>query len=162
MSSSRRRGRALRRGRPIHWDGPQHHESNEGRSPVLALGPGRAGGLPARRGQSGLRSGSIGPRHSFTHRDDRQLSHESVKELGHRSAPNEEVDVISETFRQHRVLLSLPIVLAGLIAGFLVFTSRPSYVSTASLWVDTPTGQNSSVGSATQLAVSPWHKSKRW
>jgi uncharacterized protein involved in exopolysaccharide biosynthesis len=62
-----------------------------------------------------------------------------------------------ETFRQHRVLLSAPIVLAGLIAGLLVFTSRPSYVSTASLWVDNPPGQASSVGSAaaTQPASSP-------
>lgn len=53
------------------------------------------------------------------------------------------------------MLLSLPIVIAALIAGFLSFSSHPSYVSTASLWVDTPPGQNSSVGSAAQLAQSP-------
>ncbi len=59
-----------------------------------------------------------------------------------------------QTFRQHRLLLSAPIVVAVLIAGLLVLASPKSYQSTASLWVDTPATTDSSLGNL-NVAVTP-------
>ncbi len=59
-----------------------------------------------------------------------------------------------QTFRQHRLLLSAPIVVAVLIAAVFVLGSPKSYQSTASLWVDTPATTDSSLGNL-NLADTP-------
>src|SRR4051794_21891558 len=51
-----------------------------------------------------------------------------------------------ETFRRHRKLLCLPIVLGALAAGVFLFAGGKTYKSTASLWVDTAATAPSSVG----------------
>jgi len=60
-----------------------------------------------------------------------------------------------ETFRRHRLLLSLPMVLGMLIAGFLAVTGGKSYMSTASLWVDTPAATDSSLGNLNPALTPP-------
>lgn len=60
-----------------------------------------------------------------------------------------------QTFRQHRVLLSAPIVVAVLVAALLVLGSPKSYQSTASLWVDTPATTDSSLGSLSVADTPP-------
>jgi uncharacterized protein involved in exopolysaccharide biosynthesis len=56
-----------------------------------------------------------------------------------------------QTFRKHRILLSLPVILAVLMAGYIGFTKKPTYQSTAALWVDTPPPLPSSVGASTTV-----------
>lgn len=51
-----------------------------------------------------------------------------------------------ETYRRHRKLFAVPVVLGALAAGLMAFTSGGSYKSTASLWVDTAPPLASSVG----------------
>jgi uncharacterized protein involved in exopolysaccharide biosynthesis len=60
-----------------------------------------------------------------------------------------------QTFRRHRVLLSVPIVLAVLIAGGLTVMSPKSYMSTASLWVDNPATTDSSLGNLNPAITPP-------
>jgi uncharacterized protein involved in exopolysaccharide biosynthesis len=60
-----------------------------------------------------------------------------------------------QTFRRHRLLLSLPIVLAVLIAGALTVMSPKSYMSTASLWVDNPATTDSSLGNGNPALTPP-------
>lgn len=60
-----------------------------------------------------------------------------------------------ETFRRHRLVLSAPIVLAVLIAGYLVVSAPKKYVSATDIWVDTPASQTSSVGTLGASASSP-------
>ena len=60
-----------------------------------------------------------------------------------------------ETFRRHRRLLILPIVLAVFVAGWFVLGSPKSYQSTASLWVDTPASSDSSLGNANPAIIPP-------
>src|SRR3954471_19446894 len=63
-----------------------------------------------------------------------------------------------ETFRRHRKLLCLPVVLGGLAAAFFLFGTGKTYSSTASLWVDTTATAPSSVGDgsgSTPLAQPP-------
>lgn len=60
-----------------------------------------------------------------------------------------------QTFRQQRLLLSLPIVVAMLIAGALTVTSAKSYLSTASLWVDNPATTDSSLGNLNPAMTPP-------
>jgi uncharacterized protein involved in exopolysaccharide biosynthesis len=50
-----------------------------------------------------------------------------------------------ETFRRHRVLLSLPIVIATLIGAYMVISAPKAYMSTVSLWVDNPASSSSSI-----------------
>ena len=50
-----------------------------------------------------------------------------------------------ETFRRHRVLLSLPIVIATLIGAYMVISAPKAYMSTVSLWVDNPASSTSSI-----------------
>jgi hypothetical protein len=50
------------------------------------------------------------------------------------------------TFRRHRLLLSLPLVLGILGAAVIVATHKTDYTSTANLWVDTAPPNASSVG----------------
>ncbi len=60
------------------------------------------------------------------------------------------------TFRRHRVLLSLPLVLGVLGAAAFIGTHTTSYTSNASLWVDTAPPTPSSVGpGAAGLAQQP-------
>lgn len=60
------------------------------------------------------------------------------------------------TFRRHRKLLSVPMVLGVLVAAYFIFASSPSYLASASLWVDTAPPNASSVGASTlQLTVTP-------
>jgi uncharacterized protein involved in exopolysaccharide biosynthesis len=51
-----------------------------------------------------------------------------------------------QTFRRHRVLLSVPMVLAVLAAAYIIFTHQPTYQATTSLWIDTAPPVASSVG----------------
>jgi uncharacterized protein involved in exopolysaccharide biosynthesis len=60
-----------------------------------------------------------------------------------------------QTFRRHRLLLSVPIVLAVLIAGGLTVMSPKSYMSTASLWVDNPATTDSSLGNLNPAMTPP-------
>ena len=50
------------------------------------------------------------------------------------------------TFRRRRKLFLVPVVLGALAGAFFVFTSTPTYKSTASLWVDTAPPLASTVG----------------
>ena len=60
-----------------------------------------------------------------------------------------------QTFRRHRLLLSLPIVIAVLIAGVLTVMSPKSYMSSASLWVDNPATSDSSLGNLNPALTPP-------
>ena len=53
-----------------------------------------------------------------------------------------------ETYRRHRKLFFVPVILGALAAGFMAFTSGGSYQSTASLWIDTAPPLASSVGAS--------------
>jgi hypothetical protein len=60
-----------------------------------------------------------------------------------------------ETFRRHRRLLSLPIILAVFIAGWAVLGSPKSYLSTADLWVDNPASTATSLGNENPTVIPP-------
>ena len=60
-----------------------------------------------------------------------------------------------ETIRQHRLLLSLPIALAVLIAAWLVLSAPKSYVSQASLWIDNSGPVGSSLGNSNPAVTPP-------
>jgi hypothetical protein len=60
-----------------------------------------------------------------------------------------------QTFRRHRILLSLPILIAVVIAAGLSVTSPKSYESTASLWVDNPATTDSSLGNLNPSETPP-------
>jgi uncharacterized protein involved in exopolysaccharide biosynthesis len=60
-----------------------------------------------------------------------------------------------ETFRRHRKLFCLPIILGALVAGVLLFATQKSYKSTASLWVDTTPPAQSSIGAGSSALVQP-------
>lgn len=60
-----------------------------------------------------------------------------------------------QTFREHRKLLSLPVVLAVVIAAWFALGSPKSYESTASLWVDNPASLSSSLGNANPAVLPP-------
>jgi hypothetical protein len=60
-----------------------------------------------------------------------------------------------QTFRRHRLLLSLPVLIGVLIAGGLTFTSGKSYESSASLWVDNPATTDSSLGNLNPAMTPP-------
>lgn len=51
-----------------------------------------------------------------------------------------------ETYRRHRRLCFVPVVLGAVAAAFILFSSAHSYRSTASIWVDTAGSVASSVG----------------
>ena len=51
-----------------------------------------------------------------------------------------------ETYRRHRKLFFVPVILGALAAGFMAFTSGGSFKSSASLWIDTAPPLASSVG----------------
>jgi uncharacterized protein involved in exopolysaccharide biosynthesis len=60
-----------------------------------------------------------------------------------------------DTFRRHRKLFCLPIILGALVAGVFVFATQKSYKSTASLWVDTTPPAQSSIGAGSSALVQP-------
>jgi uncharacterized protein involved in exopolysaccharide biosynthesis len=60
-----------------------------------------------------------------------------------------------QTFREHRRLLSLPIVLAALVAAWAVLGSAKTYESTTSLWVDNPAPADSSLGTLNPALTPP-------
>ncbi len=62
-----------------------------------------------------------------------------------------------QTWRRHRKLFLVPVVLGALAGAFFVFSSHPSYKSTASLWVDTaaPLPSTVGVGPTTPLSTPP-------
>jgi uncharacterized protein involved in exopolysaccharide biosynthesis len=62
-----------------------------------------------------------------------------------------------QTWRRHRKLFLVPVVLGALAGAFFVFSSHPSYKSTASLWVDTaaPLPSTVGVGPTTPLSAPP-------
>jgi uncharacterized protein involved in exopolysaccharide biosynthesis len=59
-----------------------------------------------------------------------------------------------QTFRRHRKLLSLPMVLGALVASYFAMAATPQYQATASLWVDTAAPNPSSVGGQ-GIQISP-------
>ena len=59
-----------------------------------------------------------------------------------------------ETYRRHRKLFFVPVILGALVAGFIAFTSGGNYKSTASLWVDTAPPLASSVGASLDPPLS--------
>ena len=59
------------------------------------------------------------------------------------------------TFRRHRRLLTLPVVLAVILATWTSFGHPKSYESTASLWVDNPASAQSSLGNLNPAEVPP-------
>jgi uncharacterized protein involved in exopolysaccharide biosynthesis len=65
------------------------------------------------------------------------------------------VTAYRQTFRRHRRLLLLPIALATFVALWSVVGSPKSYQSSASLWVDTGPGLDSSVANANPALPSP-------
>lgn len=67
------------------------------------------------------------------------------------AAPPQKKPTYRQTFRQHRILLSLPMVLAVVVAGYFSVSKAPTYQSTATLWVDTPAPLASSVGASTTV-----------
>jgi hypothetical protein len=58
-----------------------------------------------------------------------------------------------ETYRRHRKLLSLPVILGALAAAVFLFAFSKSYKSTANLWIDTTPPTPSSVGGAGATAA---------
>ena len=60
-----------------------------------------------------------------------------------------------DAFRQHRLLLSLPVVLAFLIAAWFVVGAPNSYESSASLWVNNSAPAASSLGDANPGLTPP-------
>jgi uncharacterized protein involved in exopolysaccharide biosynthesis len=60
-----------------------------------------------------------------------------------------------QTFERHRVLFALPLVLTTFLAVWYVLGSPKTYESSASLWVDTPAPQASSLGESNAYAVTP-------
>jgi uncharacterized protein involved in exopolysaccharide biosynthesis len=60
-----------------------------------------------------------------------------------------------QTFREHRRLLSLPVVIAVVIAAWFALGSPKSYQSSASLWVDNPASLGSSLGNANPALLPP-------
>jgi uncharacterized protein involved in exopolysaccharide biosynthesis len=59
-----------------------------------------------------------------------------------------------ETFRRHRKLLCLPVILGALAAAFFLFGTGRTYKSTANVWVDTNPPAQSSLGT-NSLAEPP-------
>jgi uncharacterized protein involved in exopolysaccharide biosynthesis len=60
-----------------------------------------------------------------------------------------------ETFRRHRKLLCMPIILGGLAAAFFLFATGKTYESSASIWVDTAPPAPSSIGANTNALAEP-------
>jgi uncharacterized protein involved in exopolysaccharide biosynthesis len=60
-----------------------------------------------------------------------------------------------ETFRQHRKLLILPVILTVFIAAWFVFGAQKSYQSSVSLWVDNPAPSDSSLGNLNPAETAP-------
>jgi uncharacterized protein involved in exopolysaccharide biosynthesis len=59
------------------------------------------------------------------------------------------------TFRRHRKLFYMPVILGALAALFSLFGGAKSYKSTASLWIDTPPPAASSLASASTVTYPP-------
>ena len=51
-----------------------------------------------------------------------------------------------ETYRRHRTLFRVPVLLGAAVAALILFTTSATYKSTASLWVDTAAPVASSIG----------------
>src|SRR5438045_993654 len=60
-----------------------------------------------------------------------------------------------ETFRRHRKLFCMPVILGALAAAFFLFAMGRTYTSTASLWVDTTPPLPSSAGANTSSLAEP-------
>jgi uncharacterized protein involved in exopolysaccharide biosynthesis len=60
-----------------------------------------------------------------------------------------------ETFRRHRKLFCVPMILGAVAAAAVLFTSTKTYTSTASLWVDTAPPLASSIGGAVPVLTTP-------
>jgi uncharacterized protein involved in exopolysaccharide biosynthesis len=60
-----------------------------------------------------------------------------------------------QTFRRHRLLLTLPIAFALILAAWTSFGHPKSYESTASLWVDKPASAQSSLGNLNPAELPP-------
>jgi uncharacterized protein involved in exopolysaccharide biosynthesis len=60
-----------------------------------------------------------------------------------------------QTFRRHRLLLTLPVVAAVILAAWTSFGHPKAYESTASLWVDKPASAQSSLGNLNPAELPP-------
>src|SRR5438105_2610218 len=60
-----------------------------------------------------------------------------------------------EAFRRHRILYSLPAVLMTLLAAWFVLGAPKVYQADASLWVDTPAPQQSSLAETNTFLLTP-------
>jgi len=60
-----------------------------------------------------------------------------------------------ETFRRHPIVYSLPLVIVTLLAVWYVVGAPKSYEAAASLWVDTPAPEQSSLTQTNQFATTP-------
>jgi uncharacterized protein involved in exopolysaccharide biosynthesis len=60
-----------------------------------------------------------------------------------------------QTFRRHRLLLTLPVVFALVLAAWTSFGHPKSYEATASLWVDKPASAQSSLGNLNPAELPP-------
>jgi hypothetical protein len=58
-----------------------------------------------------------------------------------------------QTFRQHRILLIAPVLLAAVVGGYFTFSVPPMYRSSAALWVDNGSSISSSLTSAMDSAT---------
>jgi uncharacterized protein involved in exopolysaccharide biosynthesis len=60
-----------------------------------------------------------------------------------------------QTFRRHRVLLTLPVAFALILAAWTSFGHPKTYEATASLWVDKPASAQSSLGNLNPAELPP-------
>jgi uncharacterized protein involved in exopolysaccharide biosynthesis len=60
-----------------------------------------------------------------------------------------------ETFRRHRKLFCMPIILGAVAAAFFLFSVSKTYKSTASLWVNTSPPAQSSLGAGSSVLSEP-------
>jgi uncharacterized protein involved in exopolysaccharide biosynthesis len=59
------------------------------------------------------------------------------------------------TFRRHRTLFCVPVILGALVAAFVLSSATKSYTSTASLWIDTAPPLPTSAGAVNAQIPSP-------
>lgn len=60
-----------------------------------------------------------------------------------------------ESFRRHRLLLSLPIIIAMVIGGYMAFSAPKAYMSSTNLWVDSPGSTGSTLDNLDPGATPP-------
>ena len=69
--------------------------------------------------------------------------------------PYSRTEAYKATFRRHRILFSLPVVIAIVVAGWSVLGAPKSYQSSASLWIDNAAPLGSSLNPVISQATPP-------